>query len=85
MFKNILEKRKRFTIPMAVATASKSRFHEINNIIQFFLEFFFFSGENEKNKSQKPTASWRKLWPEKRDKWWLVGLWIVTDEMQPKL
>ena len=47
---------------MAVATASKSHFHEINNIIQFFLEFFFFfSGENEKNKSQKPTASWRKL------------------------
>lgn len=42
MFKNILEKRKRFTIPMAVATASKSHFHEINNIIQFFLEFFFF-------------------------------------------
>ena len=41
MFKNILEKRKRFTIPMAVATASKIRFHEINNIIQFFLEFFF--------------------------------------------
>ena len=26
---------------MAVATASKSHFHEINNIIQFFLEFFF--------------------------------------------
>ena len=26
---------------MAVATASKIRFHEINNIIQFFLEFFF--------------------------------------------
>ena len=46
---------------MAVATASKSHFHKINNIIQFFLEFFFFSGENEKNKSQKPTASWRKL------------------------
>ena len=62
MFKNILEKRKRFTIPIAVATASKSHFHEINNIIKFFLEFFFFfSGENEKNKSQKPTASWRKL------------------------
>ena len=41
MFKNILEKRKRFTIPMAAATASKSHFHEINNIIQFFLELFF--------------------------------------------
>ena len=41
MFKNILEKSKRFTIPMAVATASKSHFHEINNIIQFFLDFFF--------------------------------------------
>ena len=41
MFKNILEKRKRFTIPIAVATASKSHFHEINNIIQFSWNFFF--------------------------------------------
>ena len=53
MFKNILEKRKRFTIPMAVATASKSHFHEINNIIQFFLEFFFFSVEKMKKINHK--------------------------------
>lgn len=43
----------RFTIPMAVATASKSHFHEINNIIKFFLEFFFFSVEKMKKINHK--------------------------------